>query len=392
MDTPGLASSDGGAARARVVVVGAGPAALAAVRTLALYPSVETVVVAPGGTSDFLAGALQVATGDAPKARFRSRVSVAGVRLVDAVAETVSATGVLVNGEWIGAQAVIAAPGLALVDVAQEPDSAGPPDMGRVFPFWDLDGAERAAPAVAAMDGGIISIVIGSPLYRCPPAPYGLAMRLAEWAEQAGRQIRIRLTTPEKKPLAVIGSGVSEFLDRACVEVGVEVHYDWQPDLEALEAGEIVGPDGERLDTDLALVVPPHRISPLLAEVADPDSPAGALVAVDANGRAANGVFVAGAAVASPFPRATSPAVVSGVNAATGALVSLGFDVEQTAALPEPDCFVDRGAGDYSRIQISYPDGRPPSGAPRVVISEPAPAATVGFDEARAGWLALCGE
>lgn len=370
---------------ATVIVVGAGPAALAAARRLSAEPAVRVVLVAPGGHSDFLAGTLAVATGDATVDHYRATVALDGVEVVPARVEALRSAddpagpGALVDGSWLGARAVIAAPGLAVGTIGEAAHLHG---------FWDLEGAAAASSAISGFSRGILTIAIASPVYRCPPAPYGLALRLAARARATGSEIEVRLTTPEERPLAAIGTGVSEFLRDACVAAGVRVDYGTTLDSEALAAGELRDQTGTTLDADLALVVPPHHKHPLLAAAES----VGPLVTVDASGRTSlPGIFAAGDAVAAPFPRATAPAVVSGTAAASGVLASLGLDVEVPAALPEPDCFVDRGAGDYSRIRITYPDGAPPAGAAHVVIADPEPAATGGFTAARASWLALAG-
>lgn len=393
------------ASRAKAAVIGAGPAALAAARRLIQHDDVGVTLIAPGGSADLLAGVLPVLTSDRPVDDFRRPVSIDGVQVVAAPAESIRANGVQVEGQWMDVDVVIAAPGLALdhpvpasaSTTSAESTSAGTTSAGSssghaMFSLWDLDGAHAAAPAVAAFERGVIDIVISSPLYRCPPAPYGLAMRLATRATSLGLDLQVRLSTPEPRPLAAIGSGVSEFLDSAARSSGVEIRYEWAPDIEAMRQGRLVSVGGEESESGLVLVIPPHHVHPLLADLVDPTVGFGQLVPVDANGCAANGVFVAGDAVASPFPRASAPAVMSGLNAAEGALARLGIDVLPTASLPEPDCFVDRGSGDYSRIHISYPDGAPPAGAPHVVIGEATPAATGGFDDARQRWAELAGD
>lgn len=374
----------------RVIVIGAGPAALAAAHRLRTEPDVRVTLVAPEGVSGYLAGTLPVATGDATVDDHRTRVDLDGVEVIPAPVDAIEPSGVRVEGASMEAQAVIAAPGLALVDTPiSNRDGGGAAADTRIVSFWDLDGAATAAPVIGAFERGVITVVIASALYRCPPAPYGLAMRLAARAKRLGLPVKVRLTTPEPRPLAAIGSQVGEFLQSACAVSGVEIDHDFQPDAEALGVGEIRDSTGARLDTDLAVVIPPHRAHALLAEMAG-EQP---LVTVDDQGRSPHsGVYVAGDAVASPFPRASAPAVVSGIAAAEGTLEDLGFDVTAAAALPEPDCFVDRGAGAYSRIRITYPDGTPPAGSPDVEISGPEPAESGGFDAARDQWRATATE
>lgn len=363
-----------------VLVVGAGPAGLAAARRLREHGGVRVRLITPGGAARYLPGTFAVATGDAAPEAYTEPVRLDGVEVIDAVAEELSGTGVRAGGVWHEAQAVVAAPGLAV-------DTLEPEAGAAVAGFWDPEAAAAAAPLVRGIDGGTVTIAVTSPLYRCPPAPYGLAMRLARRARDEGRDLRVRLVTPEPRPVAAIGSSVSEFLQTACAEAGIEIHYGFTPDVAALRSG-IVTDGTATLPTDVTLVVPPHRTHPLLAQLAD-DGP---LIAAGPHGATpVAGLFVAGDAVAAPFPRAAAPAAVSGAAAAEGALAHLGLADAAPTPLPEPDCYVDRGAGVYGRIMIDYPDGPPPAGAPRVVIDPAAPAgADSGFDEAEARWRAGC--
>lgn len=369
--------------RPTVAVVGAGPAALAAVHRLRTEPGVRVVLVAPGGTAEYLPGALSVATGDAAAERYRTPVRLAGVEVVPEAADGIGTGSVRVGDTDVAAQAVIAAPGLALAPVGDADDVLG---------FWDLDGAARAAPAVAGFERGVLGVVIASPLYRCPPAPYGLAIRLARRAARLDLPVRVRLTTPEPRPLAGIGSEVSGFLVASCADAGVELELDVRPDPAALASGHVVYGDGAVPAADLALVVPPHRTHQMLAALAGPTP----LVPVDDGGRTAEpGVYVAGDAVAGPYPRATAPAVLSGVAAAEAALADLGFDTDAgdgAATTPQLECFVDQGAGHYGRLQLDYPYGPPPGGRPSALIDPSAPARTGGFDAALDRWRAGCSD
>jgi sulfide:quinone oxidoreductase len=369
--------------RPTVVVIGAGPAALAALHRVLAEPGVRPVLVAPGGRSGYLPGALAVATGDASIERYRARVEVSGVEVVPAAADAIEAGRVHVAGRWIDAQAIIAAPGLTLTPGGPRRTQAG---QGMAA-FWDLEGAARVAGVIGAFDRGLVNVVIASALYRCPPAPYGLAIRLARRATQLDLPVRVALTTPEPQPLAAIGSQVSKFLRDACADAGVEIFFDTHVDQLAYADGELRDDAGSALPGDLTVVIPPHTAHPLLAMLTE----TGPLVDVDEHGRTAiGGVYAAGDAVKSAYPRATAPAALSGLVAADGALADLGFKQAPVPATPEPDCFIDQGAGRYSRLQLSYPSGPPPAGSAAVTIGAPALAGLGGFDAALERWRASC--
>ena len=363
-----------------IAVIGAGPAGLAAVRQLRDQGRAHVVLVVPEGRSEYLPGTLAVATGDARAAQYRTRVELAGVEVVPARVEAIEPGAIRIEGSWLRAHAVIAAPGLAL-------DPVGSATSGSIVGFWEPSGAEVAAPRIGAVEQGVVDVVISSLPYRCPPAPYGLAMRLARRARRLGQQLRVRLITPEAHPLAALGRALGDELLAGCEEAGVEVLLGAEIDPDALAGGAFAAGTSDRDGADLTIVVPRHRTSPLLADLVEASSP---LVAVDARfATEMTGVFVVGGAAASPYPRAADPAAWSGAVAATAVLSELGFDHARTPEVPAPDCFVDHGDGAYGRIRITYPDGPPPRGQPAVAIEPAAPALATDFEEAHRRWHAL---
>ncbi len=276
-----------------VAVVGAGPAGLAAVRRLRASRGVRVVLVVPGGLSEYLPGTLAVATGDARAARYRTRVQLAGVEVVSDRAEAVEPGALGTAGSWRRVDAVIAAPGLAL-------HAVGSATSRSIVGFWDPTGAEAVAPRIGAVERGVVDVVISSLPYRCPPAPYGLAMRLARRARRLGLPLHVRLLTPEQHPLAVLGRTLGDALVAGCEDAGVEVRLGTLVDPDALAEGKVPAPDNGPDAADLTIVVPQHHASPLVADLADANSP---LVPVDARfATEMAGVFVVGDAAASPTP------------------------------------------------------------------------------------------
>jgi sulfide:quinone oxidoreductase len=363
-----------------IAVVGAGPAGIAAVRRIRDQGAVHVVLVVPEGRSEYLPGTLAVATGDARAAQYTTRVELAGVEIIAAQVEAIEPGALRIGGSWLRAHAVIAAPGLAL-------DPVGRATRGEIVGFWDPTGAAAAAPRIRAVERGVLDVVISSLPYRCPPAPYGLAMRLARRARRLDRPLQVRLVTPEEHPLAALGRTLGDALLADCQDAGVEVSLGAEIDPDALAEGEITAGASDRDGADLTILIPRHRTSPLLADLVDATSP---LVTVDARfATEMPGVFVVGDAAASPYPRAADPAAWSGTLAATAVLSELGFDHARTPEAPAPDCFVDHGDGAYGRIRITYPDGPPPKGQPAIAIDPAAPALATDFEEAHRRWHAL---
>jgi sulfide:quinone oxidoreductase len=363
---------------ARVAVIGAGPGGISAARRLKdrAADEVEVILFERESHVEYLPGTIPIFLGKTPRERWRETLSLENVELRFGEVEEVSGSGVVVDGETCEADIVVAAPGLAL-------DEARVPDAPNIQAFWDPAGAEAAARTMNDFRGETIAIIISSLPYRCPPAPFGMAMDLASLQRGARRETKVMLTTPEETPLAAVGGGVPAFLERSCAEAGVEIFKGFEPDLDRFEYGEVRSMDNLTLEYDLAFVIPPHVRSPLLAELPGK----GPLVPVSSRFESeVPGLFVIGDAAMVPLPRAADAAAAEGITAADAILERLGLSDASEPHMPEPECYVGHGDGSYSRISLRYPDGLPPLGEAEVEIQGPSEMLATGIDEAFDRW------
>lgn len=369
--------------RPRVLVVGAGPGGLAAVLRLleAGRGGVEVVLVTRAGTATHLAGTVPVALGDRTAAEFVATVGVEGVHCLDGEVSRVDGGGADVDGERIRADAVIAGPGMV-------PDAGLVPRWSRARVGWDPVAAATAAADLEAVPGGRLVIGVCELPYRCPPAPYSLAMVLADRHKRSGRFTQVSVVTPEAFPLMGVGGEAPGFLMDACAGAGVQIEGRFEIDLARSEDGVLRSADGRELDYELAFLVPPHRRSPALAHL-EGDGP---LVAVDARGETADaGLFVVGDAAATGLPRAAGVAEAQGRSAADAVLTRLGLASPREPELPEPSCYVAHAGGTVSRIRVRYPAGLPPAGEPVVSIDGPSPDLAYAAEGERGRFLAMAG-
>ncbi len=330
----------------RVVVVGAGPGGLAAVGRLRARAGdrVEVVLAAPGGSATFLPGTLDVALGDAEPDRFDAALSLEGVSPLDGVVDAVAPDGVVVGGERIAADAVIAAPGLALADGVGA-------EWSRAVAAWDPAGAVRARAHLPDVSAGRVVVATCSLPYRCPPAPFALAIRLAERYFKARRMNRVTVVTPEAMPLAGVGGDAPAFLMEACAAAGVVVERGFAVDLEASSDGLLRASDGRELTYDAAFLVPPHVRPACLSGLPGdgPLVPVGPRCAVDDTS-----LYVVGDAAATGLPRAAGVARGTAVLAADGALEALGVAPAPAPEAIEASCFLDHFGGAVSRIRVRF--------------------------------------
>lgn len=348
-----------------MLVVGAGPGGLAAAVRLRERgcDALAVTLVTRDATATHLAGAVPVALGDRRPQDFVVAVGIARVRCRAGEVGAVDGGGATVDGQRIDADAVIAAPGLCA-------DAGAVPAWQRAHAAWDPAAAAAASAALAGVPGGRLLIAVCALPYRCPPAPYSLAMALADRHRRSGRFTKVCIATPEPFPLMAVGGEAPAFLMDACAGAGVEFEGRFEADLEASEDGVLRSADGRELEYRHALLIPPHRRSPTLRELAG-DGP---LVTVDERGESpVRGLFVVGDAAATGLPRAAGAAAAQGRTAADAVLARLGLAEPRAPHPPEPSCYVLHAGGAVSRIRLRYPAGLPPDGEPQVAIDGPTP-------------------
>jgi sulfide:quinone oxidoreductase len=345
--------------RPRVIVVGSGPGGLGALARLGKRAAgrVQLTLIAPGAQAVFLGGALDVMLGRGQPEDFCAPLRLEGVEVIDAAAEEVTAAGVRVAGDWLGADAVIAAPGLRLRPADRLP--AWP----RAVWAWDPQGAALARAALPELAAGRMLVAACGMPYRCPPAPFALAVGLSDGHYGAHHQTRLSVATPEPMPLAGVGGEAPALVMEAVGAAGVTLERGFLPDLEASRDGVLVSADGRELRYDAAFLIPPHDRPACLAGLPGE----GPLVPVGPRGQVGDApLFVVGDAAATGLPRAAGIARGSGEAAADGALGALGVaDVPAPEPL-EASCYMLHHGGALSRLRV-----RVTSQGPTVAIDPP---------------------
>lgn len=345
-----------------VVIIGAGPGGLAAARTLASSGQVSVTLVQRDGQATFLPGILPILLGLRQASAYRHQIDIPQVRVLAGEAVALESGLVrLADGRIINADAIIAAPGLLT-------DATGLPAGSRSFPIWELAEASLARQTIQSFTSGRIAIAITSLPYRCPPAPYGLAMALQTWLQEHGHDVEVVLTTPEARPLQALGERASIFLETLAGAGRVTIVGSFHLDMDASRDGMLVATDGRSLSYDLGFFVPAHRRPAFLAEL--PGN--GTLVQVDAYQRTAlEGIWAIGDVTATPLPRAAGVAEAQGKTAAEAILARLRGEEPLAPTIPTPQCYVWTSQTQAARIQIRFPNGLPPAGKADILLNAP---------------------
>jgi sulfide:quinone oxidoreductase len=172
------------------------------------------------------------------------------VERIDPVARTVQVAGRELAGDYLvialGAeQAPEALPGLA---------EAG-------CNFYRPEGAEALRDAVAGLASGRLVVLIAALPFKCPAAPYEMALLLDDGLRRRGRRgpVALALYSPEPGPMPVAGPAVSAQV-RALVEAQQIAYH---PEHAAVrvdpQARRIEFAGGASAAYDLLAYVPPHR-------------------------------------------------------------------------------------------------------------------------------------
>ena len=244
----------------RVVVLGGGFGGIAASTALRRrLPSADEVVLVErrrefvvGFRKTWaLLGISELADGTRPVAALRER----GVEVVEGTVTRIDPHGrsATVDDRDLRGDALVIALG---VELAVDAVPGLREHAINVYDPAEAPGAREAVQTVAATDGARVVVGIFGAPYRCPPAPYELALLLADLAENRGRRMEITVFTPQPMSLPVLGRGGCDLVEGRLAERGIR----FLPGHQATE----VRPGGvhfgeRRLAFDLLLAVPPHR-------------------------------------------------------------------------------------------------------------------------------------
>ena len=125
--------------------------------------------------------------------------------------------------------------------------------------MYDLDSAVRLRDALAGFQGGTIAIGVARLPFKCPAAPYELALLLDDAFRRRGvrEKVKIEFFTPEGAPLPAAGRENGAKVLAMLQERGIAYH----PKRKLKEVGphSLTFEEGEPLPFDLLICVPPHR-------------------------------------------------------------------------------------------------------------------------------------
>lgn len=271
---------------------------------------------------------------------------------------------------WMGDQR-LSADALVIALGAELAPETIPGFQQYAFNVYDPQDIPRAARALNEFQGGRLLIgVFGLP-YKCPPAPYEMALLIRESLEKRGVGADIEVFTPQPVSMPILGQAGCDTIDGRLADHGISFLPNRKAT--AVESGEVVFTN-ERRPFDLLFGIPPHRPPAAVREsgiVGD-----SGWIAVDPRTLQTSfpGVYAVGDVVqvmmanGKPLPKAGVFAEAMGETAADHIAATFAGREPEAAFKGEGGCYLEVGSGQAMMVTgkfMAVPD-------PEVTLTEAA--------------------
>jgi sulfide:quinone oxidoreductase len=264
-------------------------------------------------------------------------------------------------------------------------------DAGVAVHYYTPGAALAAGTSLRRVRGGrVVFMVCGIP-YRCPGAPYEGALLAADLLTETGARdhVDLRVYTPEPMPMPVAGPVVGSGLVSMLAGAGIGFHPGRHVERVDPDGCEIVFTDGERVQFDLLVFVPPHRPPDPVAELGlsapgwipvDAHTLATAIPGVWALGDNASITLVNG----KPLPKAAVFAKGQAAAVASGVARHLGIDVPEVRYNGHGHCYLEVGGHQAARGEGDFYA----AGGPVVTLAHPSVQLHQDKEREESDWLA----
>jgi len=243
------------------------------------------------------------------------------------------------------------------------------------FNVYDAQDIPRAAQALSELQGGRLLIGIFGAPYKCPPAPYEMALLISDSLKSRGINASIEVFTPQPMSLPILGQVGCDLIESRLADQGITFLPNHKAT--AVEAGEVVFGDRRR-PFDLLLGVPPHRPPAVVRESGLVDRTGWVSVNPRTLETQFPGVYAIGDVVqislanGKPLPKAGVFAESMGEAVADRIAAVFSGEEPEATFKGEGGCYLEVGGGKAMMVQGSF-------------LTEPEPEVTL--TEATAGYL-----
>ncbi len=125
--------------------------------------------------------------------------------------------------------------------------------------FYTMDGAVRLFETLKGFEGGTIVIGVAGIPYKCPPAPVEFVFLLDDYLRARGirEKSQIKLLSPLNRAFTI--EATSKLVQPILAERGIELTGFFNVETVDPVAKTVSSLEGETMDYDLLVLVPPHR-------------------------------------------------------------------------------------------------------------------------------------
>jgi len=124
------------------------------------------------------------------------------------------------------------------------------------YNVYDPNDIPRASQALKDFQGGKLLIGIFGAPYKCPPAPYEMALLINDSLKARGMRANLEVFSPQPMSLPILGQAGCDLIESRLADKGIAFFPNRKAT--AIEVGEVIFAN-ERRPFDLLLGVPPHR-------------------------------------------------------------------------------------------------------------------------------------
>ena len=172
---------------------------------------------------------------------------------VDPVAQTVT----LSSGDTLSYDYLVVSTGSRL-------DREAVPGYGDTHDFYSMEGALRLREELRRFKGGRIRLGVAGIPYKCPPAPVEFVLMLDEYLRKKGVREKSEITLLSPLNRAFTIESASKLVQPLFERRGIELRTFFNVEAVDPVGRNVTSIEGESVDYDLLVLVPPHRGSAVI--------------------------------------------------------------------------------------------------------------------------------
>ena len=133
------------------------------------------------------------------------------------------------------------------------------PGAKDVYDFYTMEGAIRLFKALETFQGGTIVLGVAGIPYKCPPAPVEFVFLLDDYLKARGvrEKSQVKLLSPLNRAFTI--EATSKLVQPILAERGIELTGFFNVESVDPVAKTVTSLEGETVEYDLLVLVPPHR-------------------------------------------------------------------------------------------------------------------------------------